>query len=689
MAKTFRVTVSTLSNNGQSTPKYNKPVALNINYDPQGLSVELVSDVSNREKATLLEFPVTPSTECSRVSSRSYVFTLDTDSLLITFASEPDFRDFHSHIVKLKMGKGVSAFNERTEESSAMQYFQFYGYLSQQQNMMQDYIRTSTYQRAILGNLSDFKDKVVLDVGAGSGILSFFAIQAGAKKVYAVEASNMANHAELLVAANNLQDKIIVIAGKIEEIDLPEHVDCIVSEPMGYMLYNERMLETYLHAKKWLSPGGRMFPSRGDLHIAPFSDENLYMEQFNKANFWYQTCFHGVDLSAMRNNAIKEYFRQPIVDTFDIRICMAKSVRHIVDFQTADETDLHKIEINVDFHILESGTCHGLAFWFDVAFIGSTQQVWLSTAPTEPLTHWYQVRCLLENPLFCKSGQLLSGKVILIANKRQSYDVTIELKLEGTNLESSNNTLDLKNPYFRYTGAAAQPPPGLNNTSPSESYWTTLDAQGARQAVNMVNGMSVNGLGEVSMDTSATVNPNNLLAIGGQPNIHPGSISSTGRGRVGGTATSTQAAQLIGGGITPNMFTSPATRRKLKQYVCLRDFRATAWCYFPAIAGPRQHFSLPSESQPDDRSSIGDIGNNSKQGRKLVFSSPTSKLRLSSAVRILSTVDLANFNSDFSHNNVAYSNKSTANPEFAFDWNPVRNKSQLEARWKRLRAVLS
>lgn len=44
MAKTFRaVTVSTLSNNGQSTPKYNKPVALNINYDPQGLSVELVS----------------------------------------------------------------------------------------------------------------------------------------------------------------------------------------------------------------------------------------------------------------------------------------------------------------------------------------------------------------------------------------------------------------------------------------------------------------------------------------------------------------------------------------------------------------------------------------------------------------------------------------------------------------------
>ena len=75
--------------------------------------------------------------------------------------------------------------------------FQFYGYLSQQQNMMQDYIRTSTYQRAMLDNCIDFADKVVLDVGAGSGILSFFAVQAGARKVYAIEASSMAKHCEV------------------------------------------------------------------------------------------------------------------------------------------------------------------------------------------------------------------------------------------------------------------------------------------------------------------------------------------------------------------------------------------------------------------------------------------------------------------------------------------------------------
>ena len=51
-------------------------------------------------------------------------------------------------------------------------------------------------------------------------------------------------------------NRIVVVTGKVEEVQLPEMVDIIISEPMGYMLFNERMLETFLHAKKWLKPGG-------------------------------------------------------------------------------------------------------------------------------------------------------------------------------------------------------------------------------------------------------------------------------------------------------------------------------------------------------------------------------------------------------------------------------------------------
>ena len=97
----------------------------------------------------------------------------------------------------------------------------YYGMLIHQQNMLQDHVRTGTYQRAVMENKIDFKDKVVVDVGTGSGILALFAAQAGARKVYAVEASAMAEKATEIVAANGFEDVIVVIKGKIEEIEIP------------------------------------------------------------------------------------------------------------------------------------------------------------------------------------------------------------------------------------------------------------------------------------------------------------------------------------------------------------------------------------------------------------------------------------------------------------------------------------
>lgn len=452
----------------------------------------------------LPSFKVTKDTDHCQLGRLRYVIDLpqQNSSVLLNFTHREDVIDFKD-LLNTATGrlKKHSVFNERTEKASAIQYFQFYGYLSQQQNMMQDFIRTSTYQRAMLQNHTDFQDKVVIDVGAGSGILSFFAVQAGAKKVYAIEASSMASHAEALVEHNKLSDKVIVIPGKVEEVEIPELVDVIISEPMGYMLYNERMLESYLHAKKWLKPNGKMFPTTGDLHVAPFFDDALYMEHFSKANFWYQNSFYGVDLSNLRESALEEYFRQPIVDTFDVRILMAKPVTHSVNFLSAAEDDLHRIEIPLHYTVHTAGSVHGLAFWFDVLFQGSNVPVWLSTAPQEPLTHWYQVRCLLPTPIFVKVGQALSGKVLLISNRRQSYDVEIELMVDGTGIKSKN-TLDLKNPYFRYTGTQTPIPAGTNTVSPTELYWNM--ATSSTSAVNengtldgscgnmMTNGLVVN-----------------------------------------------------------------------------------------------------------------------------------------------------------------------------------------------------
>lgn len=398
----------------------------------------------------VFKFSITRDTECCRVATRSFLVTLGCFSIIMRFSTQSEFQIFHRMLCSWQeLRRHQSVFQQRTDDSSALQYFQFYGCLSQQQNMLQDYLRTATYQKAILLNDVDFKDKVVLDVGCGTGILSFFAVQAGAKKVYAVEASSVAKYAEILVKSNNLSNKITVLSGKIEEVCCPEKVDVIISEPMGYMLLNERMLESYLHAKNWLKPKGMMFPTQGDIHLAPFTDEQLYMEHHARSNFWNQRSFYGVNLSGLHSSAVDEFYRQPIVDTFEMQILMARSVKYTINFLEAKEEDLHRLEIPFVFKLLQSGLIHGLAFWFDVAFVGSRMTVWLSTAPNEPLTHWYQVRCLLQTPLFAKMGQTLSGRVHLIANKRQSYDIHITAVVDQSGFKSGNS-LDLKNPFFRY-----------------------------------------------------------------------------------------------------------------------------------------------------------------------------------------------------------------------------------------------
>ena len=74
--------------------------------------------------------------------------------------------------------------------------------------MIQDKVRTSSYAHFILTNPSLFRDAIVLDVGCGTGILSLFACQAGAKHVYAIDASDIAEKAEENVKLNGFGDRI-------------------------------------------------------------------------------------------------------------------------------------------------------------------------------------------------------------------------------------------------------------------------------------------------------------------------------------------------------------------------------------------------------------------------------------------------------------------------------------------------
>ncbi|PNW72598.1 hypothetical protein CHLRE_15g635350v5 [Chlamydomonas reinhardtii] len=271
-------------------------------------------------------------------------------------------------------GGNANAFDAKTDRASSDMYFHYYGQLQHQQNMLQDYTRTGTYYSAIVGNPADFAGRVVMDVGAGSGILSLFAAQAGAARVYAVEASGAARWAAALAAANPAVGGVIKVLNK--------RVDVLVSEPMGTLLLNERMIESYLHARdRFLKPGGKMFPCLGRIHAAAFSDALLHAEVGAKAAFWQQPAFYGVDLTALHRPAVEGYFGQGmwhvksplhrpavegyfgqvVVDAFDPGILVTDVASLALDFGSMPESDLLKVDLPLKLTIQPAAAAAAVA----------------------------------------------------------------------------------------------------------------------------------------------------------------------------------------------------------------------------------------------------------------------------------------------------------------------------------------
>jgi len=91
--------------------------------------------------------------------------------------------------------------------------------------MIQDKVRTATYANFILTTPGLFRDAVVLDVGCGTSVLSLFAARAGARRVIAVDASQIAKKAEKIIKANGFENVITVVQGKVEDVSLPDGIE--------------------------------------------------------------------------------------------------------------------------------------------------------------------------------------------------------------------------------------------------------------------------------------------------------------------------------------------------------------------------------------------------------------------------------------------------------------------------------
>jgi hypothetical protein len=134
--------------------------------------------------------------------------------------------------------------------------------------MLHDVRRTGDFVAAIERSVAP--DDVVVDVGTGSGVLAVAAARAGARHVYAIEATDIADVAEAVFAANDVSDRITLLRGWSRQLELPEPADLLVAEIIGNEPFEEEILETTLDARhRLLGTGGRLIPSRLSLQVRP------------------------------------------------------------------------------------------------------------------------------------------------------------------------------------------------------------------------------------------------------------------------------------------------------------------------------------------------------------------------------------------------------------------------------------
>lgn len=290
-------------------------------------------------------------------------------------------------------------------------YFSSYAHVGIHEEMIKDRVRTETYRAAILQHRNAIQGKVVVDVGCGTGILSIFCALAGARKVYAVDASDIAVQATEVVKANNLSDKITVLHGRVE------------------------------------------------LYMAPVTHPERYSESID---FWRNV--YGIDMSAMLPLAKQCAFEEPCIETITAENVLTWAiVIKQIDCSTVTVQELESVTANFSVSSMMKASLHGFALWFDVSFGGnattssdtqsessidsslsgdiggngvhqrkkrakSPSTLVLSTAPEEAPTHWAQTLLYIYDPLEVKQDQVIEGSITLSQSRENPRFLNIHLE---------------------------------------------------------------------------------------------------------------------------------------------------------------------------------------------------------------------------------------------------------------------
>jgi type I protein arginine methyltransferase len=266
-----------------------------------------------------------------------------------------------------------------------------------------------------------------------------FAVKAGAKHVIGVDMSTIIEKAREIVEVNGMSDRITLLQGKMEEVELPfGKVDIIVSEWMGYFLLYESMLDTVLYARdKYLAPKGLIFPDKATIFMAAIEDGEYKEEKIgclygplptqpSLIHFAVWDNVYGFNYSPLKDTALTE----PLVDTVEIKAVVTDPTAVLtLDLYKCKTADL-AFSTPFALDCRRDDFVHALIAWFDIDFTACHKPIRFSTGPHTKYTHWKQTVFYLREMLTVQQGEQILGVLENKPNDKNKRDLDVKISYQ-------------------------------------------------------------------------------------------------------------------------------------------------------------------------------------------------------------------------------------------------------------------
>lgn len=229
--------------------------------------------------------------------------------------------------------------------------------------------RNTLYRRAIGAALAP--GDMVADLGSGVGVLGLFCLEAGAAHCWGIDSSEAIHLARESMERAGLAERYTCIADTTFRTELPQRVDLIICDHVGYMGIDYGIIPLMRDARRrFLKPGGKMIPQALDLMVAPVASDACH----TKARMWGDDAIPEPYrwLDELSCNVRYRHNFEP-VDLLGAAVHLGR-----VDF-AEDEPGLFRFEAVLK--VAEAGRFDGFAGWFDCQLAGDIR---MTNSPLDP-----------------------------------------------------------------------------------------------------------------------------------------------------------------------------------------------------------------------------------------------------------------------------------------------------------------